>query len=141
MLLDHSIKDPQDTDFKVFRDKKHLSGERKFIEELWKKYKPHADSHFRDQLSRNFKERFWEMYLGCSLMKMGLDISSNDYGPDIKTTIDGKTVWFEAIAPGPGKGKDVVPEMPSNGSFPQHKIILRFTSAIWDKYQKLEKYL
>lgn len=141
MLLDKSISNPEDSDFRAFRDEDHLKKQRIFIEELWEKYEPFADSHFKTEITKNFKDRFWEMYLGYSLIKKGFKICSSDKGPDIQTFVSDSKVWIEAVTPSNGSGPDRVPEFPSSGTFPEIELILRFSSVIWDKYKKLKEYL
>jgi len=141
MLLDKAINDPEDSGYKAFRDHDDLQDQRNFIESLWQQYKSYADSNFKDQISRSFKDRFWEMYLGCSLLKLGFEISSKNFGPDIKTQIKSRRTWFEAVTPSPGNGDDAVIDLPSNISFPVTELILRFTSVIWDKYKILKDYI
>lgn len=141
MLLDKSISNPEDTDFKAFRDQDHLKEQRIFIEQLWETYEPFADSHFKMEITKHFKDRFWEMYLGCSLINKGFKIDSSDSGPDIQTLVKDKKVWIEAVTPSNGTGPDKVPEFPHNGTFPEIELILRYSSVIWDKYKVLNRYL
>lgn len=141
MLLNKSISNPQDSDFKAFRDEEHLKKQRRFIEKLWMSYEPYADSHFRKEITKHFKDRFWEMYLGCSLLEKGFNISSCDKGPDIETSLGNKKIWIEAVCPSNGAGPDRVPDFPGGETFPEIELILRFSSVIWDKYQILKKYL
>jgi len=44
---------------------------------LWQIYQPLADKHFLSDCKKHFHQRVWEMYLGVSLIKNGLDISSS----------------------------------------------------------------
>jgi hypothetical protein len=128
------------------RDLEKFSEDKEFIEALWQVYRPYADRHFRNDARTHFQERFWEMYLGVTLIKHGFTIDAgNTTGPEffIKETIP-KT-WVEAIAPGPGESADAVPEMEYGSSVatkvPSEEIILRLRHAIREKYRKYAQYL
>ena len=112
---------------------------RRFIEELWARYQGLEDPHFLQDARTHFLERFWEMYLGVSLMERGLKPTrSGDAGPEFWCEHDGQKIWVEAVAPGPGTGADRVDE-PIVGVadyIPIEKILLRFTSAVADKRRR-----
>jgi hypothetical protein len=130
-----------------------------FIESMWLLYKPYADSHFLTEVKQSnekFCQRFWEMYLACSLMEKEFSITSYDKGPDICTAIRGQKVWLEAIAPTEGEGENAVRidwqiaptqseqegQVPIDAvKFQPDKIQLRYRSAIDNKYEKYKKYL
>lgn len=107
---------------------------------LWKKFKPYADRHFRNQAKTNFHQRTWEMYVGNVLLEKGLSIQSKNEGPDF--VID-KTAYVECVAPTKGDPAkpDSVPEMfvatkPEEirvQDVPVDKMILRITQVIKDK--------
>ena len=112
-----------------------------FTESLWQKYCPYADNHFRVEIQKVFHARFWEMYLACTLMDKGHKIASDNIGPDIKVEHKGNIIWIEAIAPTSGSqsSNDKVPERvitnpPTAQEVPDKQIILRYRSAIHDKY-------
>jgi hypothetical protein len=52
------------------------------FDSLWQIYQPLADKNFLSDCKKHFHQRVWEMYLGVSLIKNGLDISSSGRGPD-----------------------------------------------------------
>jgi hypothetical protein len=135
-----------------------------FIESMWLRYEPYADTHFLTEVKQSdakFYQRFWEMYLACSLMEREFSIESDDEGPDICMAVEGRKVWFEAIVPtkgegenafridsqtGPaqGEGEDEVPILETNVDATKlrpEKIQLRYCSAVKDKYSKYKKYL
>ena len=119
---------------------------RVYLENLWVIYEPYADNHFREQIRHDFAARFWEMYLACTLIQNNFDIASNNAGPDICLNLNDKKVWIEAIAPKntASNSRDFVPyKCPlSGGSAQDEKIILRFTNAISEKFEKkYESYL
>lgn len=117
---------------------------RMFTESLWQKYQPFADRNFREQIRREFDARFWEMYLACTLMDKGYEItrkSSKNAGPDIKVAHKGKVIWVEAVAPTSGNqvSSDKVPELiitnpPTAQQVPDKQMILRYRAAIKEKY-------
>ncbi len=110
------------------------------IDNLWQKFEPYADNHFRNEIKNHFYQRVWEMYMGNVLLENGLEIKSKNEGPDF--IIPG-TAYVECVAPtkGADSNADAVPEMPySNNprnsrltsiSFP--KITLRITQSIESK--------
>jgi hypothetical protein len=114
-----------------------LAAERKeYVESLWRQFVPFADVHFRDDARNHFHQRFWEMYLATTLFAKGFELTKhgND-GPEYSSTIDGRRIWFEAIAPLAGSGPDQVPQ-PIYGeaqSVPVEKILLRYTNALSEK--------
>jgi hypothetical protein len=122
------------------RDKEHPWAEeaREFCEKLWVEFKPCADRHFRSDAMNNFHQRFWEMYLGVTLLRKGFKlVKVSDEGPEFYFMSGDKKVWVEAIAPNPGDGPDAVPAQPKGVSIPPNdKVILRYTSALSDKLRK-----
>lgn len=146
-----------------------LSGAR-LVAELLRLYEQHkdlADEHFLVELcsgdEEKFQQRVWEMSLSDRLRAQGLRLSSAPEGPDFRVEVDGDVMWIEAISPGPGRGADQVPtdrprivkapgqlpivERPAAGpgvtvtDVPHEKILLRWTSSIAAKLDKLEGYL
>jgi len=113
-------------------------------------YAPYADLHFLNEAKIHLTERFWEMYLGCTLLQNGFDLHNpSAKGPEFYCIVDGVKCWFEAIAPGPGERPDSVPQMEDKGptedsdfsNIPEEKILLRLRSAIQTKHLKLKGYL
>jgi hypothetical protein len=116
---------------------------REFTEFLWERYHSFADPNFRTDAKNHFLQRFWEMYLYCSLAERGFNPKRVGHeGPEFYFEYGTKKIWVEAIAPGPGTGEDAVPENPGDGevrSVPTEKILLRFTHAMRDKLAKYKK--
>lgn len=114
---------------------------RAFTELLWPRFAPYADSNFLQEAKDNFTERFWEMYLGCTLLHCGYEIDTpGDEGPDLYANVGRLRVWFEATAPSAGTGDDQVPE-PEPGEatrVPDDQVLLRLTGAIDAKRQHFE---
>jgi hypothetical protein len=112
---------------------------RKLCDALWRRYAPLADRHFREDARKNFLQRFWEMYLGVTLMDRGIPLQRHgDEGPEFFASLDGRRVWFEAIAPRPGEGPDRVGDIPSGEAqeIPTEKILLRLTNALDEKRKR-----
>ncbi|TKB67010.1 MAG: hypothetical protein E8D47_04170 [Nitrospira sp.] len=110
-----------------------------FVEELWGRYYPLADTHFREDARNHFLQRFWEMYLAVALLERGFKLHRHgDEGPEFYTSLGSRRVWFEAIAPDPGTGLDQVPQLiPGECTkIPTEKILLRFTNALDEKRKK-----
>jgi len=117
--------------------------ERKAIfEELWKEFEPIADRHFLNQLKRDFHARTWEMYLGVLFKRNGLNVASNDHGPDFVIASKPK-IWIEAVTVKQGVGIDAVPELQLNkvGDLPEDQVLLRMAQAFKEKSIKHQQYL
>jgi len=85
----------------------------------------------------------WEMYLGCSLLNRGFTLKSRKdlgkAGPDLCVSENGTRIWIEAVTITAGTGPDAIASLSDreNDTFhpvPEEKIVLRFCSAIRDKY-------
>lgn len=121
---------------------------RLFIEDLWKRYQPYADPHFRQQIQVDIHARFWEMYLTCAFLDKSLHVKNEDRGrgPDILIEDGTSRIWVEAIAPSSGAdgNPDQVPDF-ENGvptPVPDEQIIIRYRSAIREKFDnKYRDYL
>ncbi len=118
---------------------------RDFIEEMWEAYRPYADSDFLQSAQNDdFQARYWEMYLGCSLLRQNTQIEpreqrkerwgSPDLGPDFRI-IAPHPFWLEATTVGPGTGEDAVPEAEFGvvRDVPDDQLKLRILQAIRDK--------
>ena len=130
-----------DSEYEAVRKASHHEGARLFIEDLWERYKPLADDHFLSDAQKHFHERFWEMYLACTLMENGIDLkSTGGTGPDFYFETPERKVWIEAVAPGPGTGADRAPEIiyGVGGTVAHDPIVLRLTAAIRDKKLLME---
>lgn len=122
---------------------------REFAENLWAKYYSYADQNFLVEARRDFNARFWEMYLTCSLLEWAASdryrIRCPKPGPDILLELAGERVWIEAVTAtnGDPSQPDSLIEPDPNASYtiPEEKIVLRYTNAIREKYQKYLRYL
>lgn len=144
LLFDPKIK-LTDEVYRIVRDKPRHKAKKDFLERLWQKYEPYADRGFKKIIAREFHQRFWEMYLACALMEQGHQLKPKKKkgdGPDICLEIDNLQIWVEAVAPKGEQGQDTVSEqIPDQFLVPEKDIILRYTSAIDEKYKKYLDYL
>lgn len=124
------------------RDKELWRNARVFIELLWQTYRPYADRHFRSDAKDHFLQRFWEMYVACTLLHRGFKLERfGNEGPDFYFLLEGRRIWVEAIAPGSGNGPDgVLAETKLEPGIayriPSDQILLRYTNALDEKYRK-----
>lgn len=143
-LLDQGV-DAQDSDFRLIRDDPRFNKQKDLIEDLWERYRSHADPGFQQKIARSFHPHFWEMYLACVLMDRGYQLAPKDdaKGPDICILNADRRLWVEAVAPGCGEGADAVPvpRIDSAEYAPVGRIILRLRSAIEEKWQKYKSYV
>lgn len=105
------------------------------------------DSKFETDFTSGRDEHFygyiWEMVLARHLKSLGLDIQSDDEGPDFSFTYDNQRIWVEAICPGPEGLPDDWLVMQNIGeparvrNVPYEQILLRWTAALKEKKEKL----
>jgi hypothetical protein len=116
------------------RDNPYFSETKIYLEDLWSRYQHLADRHFLTDAPNHFHQRFWEMYLGCALLKRGFQLTRvSSEGLEYYFTVNGRKIWVEAVAPGPGEGNARVPEYQATDEMsevPVEKILLRITSVI-----------
>lgn len=110
---------------------------RAHCESLWERFAPYADDQFLAEVPRRFHARYWEMYLGVTIMDCGYEIVAPKPGPDLGITVDGHRVWFEAVTATAGAEEN--PEQVPGFVFghmqqvPNEQMILRYLSAISEK--------
>jgi hypothetical protein len=114
-----------------------------------------ADSHFVDEVTcladGKFWGRVWEAMLYRHLLTLGLSFrnvrvtKSKQPGPDFGIVHEGQTIWIEAVTPEP---KDIPQDWlaPNYGevkmrSKPHEQMLLRWTSVLKDKRDKLKSYI
>lgn len=115
---------------------------RSYVESLWDRFRGHADGNFVQDFAAHTHQRFWEMYVGVTLLDAGHVIHAPKPGPDFGITLAGRQIWIEAVAATPGaSGKpDSIPPLDLQAGMaraeyvPQDKIVLRCTSAISAKF-------
>lgn len=74
------------------------------LQEMWARYEPYADPDFQQGFARDVDGRFWEMYLGCTLLEAGrtlllVDRQREGGQPDLCVFEDGRRIWIEVITP------------------------------------------
>jgi hypothetical protein len=124
------------------------------LQEMWARYEPYADPDFRQGFARDVDGRFWEMYLGCTLLEAGRSLlpaveRQREGGqPDLCVVKDGRRIWIEAItpdagAPGPDQIVRPVPINEGGGlvAAPIRQAQLRTSGAFWTKAQKIRRYI
>lgn len=121
------------------RDGQQWAEAKAFTEDLWTTYRPFADPHFLADAQNHFLQRFWEMYLACTLIHRGFEVKRVGHeGPEFYFLCKGRRIWVEAIAPEPGTGADRVPEIQRGQCYtvPTDKILLRYTHALDAKHKR-----
>lgn len=124
------------------------------LQEMWERYEPYADPDFRHGFARDVDGRFWEMYLGCTLLEAGrtllpvVEREREGGQPDLCVLENGRRIWIEAItpdegAPGPDQIARPVPLNEGGGLFaaPIRQAQLRTSGAFWTKAQRIARYL
>ena len=122
-----------------------LKDDKKNIEHMWSLYEPYADKDFLQEVRKDFHPRFWEMYLGFSLIKQGVSLhqyNKRQGGPDLLILSEKLKVWLEAVAPTAGRSANAVPEIEFGvvRDVPDEQIKLRYCSVIDKKYKKYSVY-
>ncbi|MFH0992644.1 MAG: hypothetical protein V1799_21820 [bacterium] len=133
-----------DSIYVQLRDNSNLAKQRSFINRLYNdQFQPYADRDFDCSFPQKCISHFWEMYLGCALLNSGFTLVPKNArpssGPDFCIAQEKSHVWIEAVTPEIGKGPDSLKDVnnPMTHSFnviPDDQIVLRFCSAIRDKY-------
>jgi hypothetical protein len=103
-----------------------------------------ADAKFTKELCSGSEQKFWscvsEALLAAHLRNVGLDPApSYGGGPDFLLIDSGRKIWIEVICPEPtGVPPDwLILESGKGANFPHEQILLRWTSAIKEKAEKL----
>ncbi|MGH6881513.1 hypothetical protein, partial [Hypericibacter sp.] len=128
-------------------DSENSAEVRKYVLNLWKRYAPYAERNFVAQFACQTQQRYWEMYLACCLLDIGMRIRTHPDGPDIEIQDHQPKIWIEATVPTPGeKGHpDAVTDLleTSRGVMrrvPVEQILLRFASAFDTKQRQISTY-
>jgi len=147
MLLEPSDELPNGK-LRFIRDSPGMKRERDILEKLWARYEPYADSNFRTAIASDFHSRFWEMYLAVTLLDLGFQLrprrEMGEEGPDICISSAETNIWIEAIACGASPSDNTESEngFDENGfESVDESVILRYTSAIDEKFRKYGKYV
>ncbi|OPY99232.1 hypothetical protein A5906_26240 [Bradyrhizobium sacchari] len=120
----------------------------KEIMDLWSTFRdlglPNRDflAEFTNGKKPSLAQRTWEMMLARHLAEVGHEVTCPNGGPDFRFSLDGVTVWVEAVSPEPkGLPADWLdPDFQGVQDFPHEAILLRWTTAIDAKWKKLAEY-
>jgi hypothetical protein len=119
--------------------------------QLWDRYRDLGltNDDFIAELTSGKKpslfQRVWEMMVARHLDARGHKLTCLGRGPDFRFEHDGITFWVEAIAPEP-RGlpehwlTDPAPGELRTGTVPHDEVLLRWTAAFKEKWQKLQEY-
>jgi hypothetical protein len=123
---------------------------RERCEEMWAAFHPLADRNFLERLPFEFHQRWFEMYLGASLVSAGIDVRAPKPGPDFEISAGGQRTFIEAVAPTPGDPEhaDAVSEPVYSDAegraiaveVPHDRITLRIASAVRAKLDVFDRY-
>jgi hypothetical protein len=145
----HSDLDPE---FVTLSAHEQLHPLRGLIESWWQQFELYADPNFPTEFKTHLAQRFWELYLGITLLSRGFGLGCNGRGQpdfDVRDRETGKRVaWIEAISVGRGTGNDRVPdtEISKAGQAkvfdsPIDRILLRLANGIDVKHQRYLRYV
>jgi hypothetical protein len=80
------------------------------------------------------------MFLAVTLRERGFELNRvGDEGPEFYFMHNGRKIWVEAVAPGPGEGNDRVPDCRQGETVPVEKILLRFTNPLDKKKENYNR--
>lgn len=102
-----------------------------------------ADPKFLDELVSGEEHKFWaclsEALVAQQLAARNLPLRPNHgVGPDFLVMDGGRKVWIEVVCPEPARvPEDWLTLRPGVGNFPHEEILLRWTSAIKAKAERL----
>jgi len=117
---------------------------------MWRDFYDLADPQFCERFPLEFHQRWFEMYLGVSLRRAGLNISAPKPGPDFRVEVEGSPIYIEAVAPTGGNpfhadvvGEPVYHEIdgtPRALQIPYTKITLRIADVFRRKADVFDEY-
>lgn len=123
---------------------------REQCDEHWRRFRPLADEQFPARFPIEFHQRWFEMYVGVTLLDMGLDVTAPKPGPDFLVQRDGVRVWIEAVVPDGGHPMHpdavsepplVLPGAPPIARFvPKNAMALRIAQAVTRKIGVFDRY-
>ena len=102
-----------------------------------------ADPDFESELCSGTETRFWQRFteaaLTCDVLDAGLTIAPTRSGPDLCIEHKGRRIWVEFICPEPVgiPSNWLTHESGASPDFPHEPMLLRWTSAIKEKSEKL----
>ena len=123
---------------------------RRLCEDIWRDFHDLADPQFVERFPFEFHQRWFEMYVGASLRRAGLDVTAPKPGPDFRVVVAGRAIYIEAVAPTGGNPlhADAVSEpnyRDTDGTLrmvqvPHAKITLRIADAFRRKADVFDGY-
>jgi len=135
-----------DSTYVFVRHDEYDGSHRLYLEDLWAEFEPYSDPNFLNEIPRrgHFHARAWEMRLTVVLKRLGLPVCARrtGVGPDIR--IDSEPpIWIEAVAPSGTAEQWVMHDLAMRTAVPvrEPEIILRYTQAIREKWDKYNGYL
>jgi len=135
-----------DPTYVFVRDDEYDGSHRRYLEELWAEFEPHADRNFLNEIPRrgHFHARVWEMRLTVVLKRLGLPVCARRAGggPDIRIEIE-PPVWIEAVVPLGTAEQWAMHVLAMRTPVPvrEPEILLRYTQSIQEKWNKYKAYL
>ena len=135
----------KDRRYSIVRDNVRYKEQKRFLEKLWAKFCPFADSSFKTNIALDFHACFWEMYLACAFLDFGFELTPRGQheGPDLKIRDGDSIIWVEAVVITSGTEVDAVPQFEITEEVveePTDKMLLRLTNAISRKKKQLEQH-
>lgn len=128
-----------DPEFLAVKSNQCFADVRNECERLWAIFHPLADPNFVDQFSRDFRARFWELYIGSFLRERHQAVKAvkaGSAGPDFKVP-GPPAIFVEATNASRGSGPDSVPRYSGNDEddsrVPFEECVLRITSKLNSK--------
>jgi hypothetical protein len=128
-----------DPEFQAVKSNQRFADVRSECERLWSIFHPLADSNFVDQFSRDFRARFWELYIGSFLKERHQAVKAAKSGsaaPDFMVP-GTPAIFVEATNASRGSGPDSVPRYADNDEddnrVPVEECVLRITSRLNSK--------
>lgn len=102
-----------------------------------------VDEHFHNDFHKKLVQRWWELLIGYWLVKkFPQKIKSSSVGPDYLLEHKVGNVYIECIAPENEKGAPNLRDSKRTGGYLNgDTALLRFTGAVKEKSQKIERYL
>lgn len=130
------------------------------LEYLWSLFSGLQDKNFFEEFIKNPHQRFWEMYVGACAVEMHgrPNVTSENFGPDVKVNLNPGTLWIECVVP--EKGEVFIPKKKGGTDKPKinpnsvrniplntadflksNNEMLRVTNSISTKINAFRKYL
>jgi len=141
-------KDKSCEDFNIIANTPDFQEYRDFLEILWEGYSKicgDPKKHFLNKVVTSFNQAIWELLLFGKLKESKKIIIENAMGkgPDFKFSINGVTVWIEAVCVNYGTGSYQDDPLPRNRAFVLNPspYRLRLAQGIADKLKKINEYL